>query len=345
MNKYLRFLIISPILGVLCYLLAFYGHASELPGAEYKFTGYLPSAVFGLWAGLSALGIGQYLNRIFNWRHKHTLRFLMQCVLLYAVALVLLAIYSELFLISLRAELSYSQFWLMYKDEFFKSILILFILVFVYSLLDFVVYSYNQMKEEEVRSAEVMNNQLNLQFEALKSQLDPHFLFNSLNTISSLLYKDTEKAERFIRMFAESYRFIFRQNDQALIPLEKELAFVQAYNYLLEVRFQEAYELKINLPDSIRKSYVPPLSVQMLVENAIKHNLISHTSPLAVEIDFEKNYLCVTNNINPLRVQPESFQIGIENIKKRYSYFTDKNILLDKNEHFKVSLPLILELQ
>jgi two-component system, LytTR family, sensor kinase len=268
-----------------------------------------------------------------------------QCVLLYAVALVLLAIYSEMFLISLRSELTYSQFWLMYKDEFFKSILILFILVFIYSLLDFVVYSYNQMKEEEVRSAEVMNNQLNLQFEALKSQLDPHFLFNSLNTISSLLYKDTEKAERFIRMFAESYRFIFRQNDQALIPLKKELDFVQAYNYLLEVRFQESYELKINLPDSILKSYVPPLSVQMLVENAIKHNLISPTSPLAVEIDFEKNYLCVRNNINPLRVQPESFQIGIENIKKRYSYFTDESILLDKNEQFKVSLPLISELQ
>ena len=345
MNKYLRFLIISPILGVLCYLLAFYGHLSELPGAEYKFTGYLPSAVFGLWAGFAALGVGQYLNRFFNWRHKHALRFFVQCVLLYAVALVLLAIYSEMFLISLRSELTYSQFWLMYKDEFFKSLLILFILVFIYSLLDFVVYSYNQMKEEEVRSAEVMNNQLNLQFEALKSQLDPHFLFNSLNTISSLLYKDTEKAERFIRMFAESYRFIFRQNDQALIPLKKELDFVQAYNYLLEVRFQESYELKINLPESILKSYVPSLSVQMLVENAIKHNLISPTSPLAVEIDFEKNYLCVRNNINPLRVQPESFQIGIENIKKRYSYFTDESILLDKNEQFKVSLPLISELQ
>jgi len=341
MNKYLRFIIISPVLGILCYMLAFYGHVSELPGSEHKFTGYLPSAIFGLWAGFAALGIGQYLNRFFNWRQKHALRFLVQCVLLYVVGLVLVAIYSEMFLISIRSKLSYTQFWLMYKDEFFKTVLILFILVFVYSILDFVVYSYNQMKEEEVRSAEMMNNQLNLQFEALKSQLDPHFLFNSLNTISSLLYKDAEKAERFIRMFAESYRFIFKQNDQPLIPLEKELNFVQAYNYLLEVRFQEAYELKINLPESILKSYVPPLSVQMLVENAIKHNLISQTMPLAVEIESDKNYLCVKNNINPLREQPESFQIGIENIKKRYSFFTNESVLLDKNEHFKVSLPLI----
>lgn len=344
MSKYLRFFIISPILGILCYMLAYYGHVSELPGLEFKYTGYLPSAVFGLWAGFSALGLGKYLNRKFNWRQRHALRFLVQCVVLYVIGLVLLAIYSEMFLISIRSDLTYTQFWLIYKDEFFKSIIILFILVFVYSLLDFMVYSYNQMKEEEIRSVEMMNNQLNLQFEALKSQLDPHFLFNSLNTISSLLYKDTEKAEKFIRMFAESYRFIFQQNDKALIPLQKELDFVEAYNYLLEVRFQEAYELKINLPENIRNSFVPPLSVQMLVENAIKHNLISQTTPLAVEIESNKNYLCVKNNINPLREQPESFQIGIENIKKRYSFFTNESIVLDKNEHFKVSLPLLSEM-
>ena len=341
MNKYWRFIVISPILGILCYVLAYYSQMSELPGSGDYLNGYLPSAVFGLWAGLSTLLIGKYLNRFFNWRQHHALRFMVQCGVLYLVGLVLIAIYVEMFLISLRAELTYTQFWLMYKDEFFKTLIILFIVVFVYSIIDFVIYSYNQMREEEIRSVEMLNNQLNLQFEALKSQLDPHFLFNSLNTISSLLYKDTEKAEKFIRMFAESYRFIFKQNDQPLIPLKKELDFVQAYNYLLEVRFQEAYELKIDLPESILQSYVPPLSVQMLVENAIKHNLISQTSPLAVEIEADKNYLCVKNNINPLREQPESFRIGIENIKKRYAFFTNDSVLLDKNEYFKVSLPII----
>jgi len=341
MNKNWRFITISPLLGILCYVLAFYSYAGELPGVEHNLTGYLPSAVFGLWAGMAALFISKYLNRIINWRQQHALRFLIQCSALYVVGLALIAIYSEMFLISIRKELTYSQFWLIYNDEIFKTLLILFLSVIVYCIIDFMIYSFNQMREEEIRSVEMMNNQLNLQFEALKSQLNPHFLFNSLNTISSLLYKDTKVAEKFIRMFAESYRFIFKQNDQPLIPLQKELDFVEAYNYLLQVRFQEAYELKINIPEKIKNSYVPPLSVQMLVENAIKHNLISQTTPLSVEIESDNNYLCVKNNINPLREQPESFQIGIENIKKRYSFFTNDSILLDKSEHFKVSLPLI----
>lgn len=315
-NKNLRFIIIGPILGMLCYILAFYSYVGELPGFEYQLTGYLPSAIFGFWAGISTLFVGKYLNKLVSWKQRHAIRFLIQSSTLYIIGLILIAIYSEMFLISLKGDLSYSQFWLIYNDEIFKTLLILFLVVLVYCIIDFMIYSFNQMREEEIKSVELMNNQLNLQFEALKSQLNPHFLFNSLNTISSLLYKDKEVAEKFIRMFAESYRFIFKQNNRPLIPLQKELDFVQSYNYLLQVRFQEAYELKINIPENAMESYVPPLSVQMLVENAIKHNLISQTSPLLVDIEIDNNYLCVKNNINPLREQPESFQIGIENIKK-----------------------------
>lgn len=343
MNKNFRFIIISPILGVLCYMLAFYSYVGELPGFNYNISGYLPSAVFGFWAGISTLLVGKFLNKLISWKKKHAIRFLVQSSILYAVGLIIIAIYCEMFLISLRTKLNYTQFWLIYNDEIFKTLLILFLVVVVYTIVDFMIYSFNQMREEEIRSVELMNNQLNLQFEALKSQLNPHFLFNSLNTISSLLYSDKKIAEKFIRMFAESYRFIFNQNDKALIPLQKELDFVQSYNYLLQIRFQEAYELKIEIPENILKTYVPPLSVQMLVENAIKHNLISQTSPLLVNIEIDNNHLCVRNNINPLRKQPESFQIGIDNIKKRYSYFTSDCILLDKSEHFKVSLPLILK--
>nr|WP_320119407.1 histidine kinase [uncultured Marinifilum sp.] len=341
MKKNIRFIIVSPILGVLFYVLVFYSYTGELPDAEYKFIGYLPSAIFGLWAGVSALLIGKYLNRIVSWRQQYAIRFIVQCGILYLLGLVLIAIYSEMFLISIRKELTYTQFYLIFKDEIFKTFLILILMVIVYCIIDFVIYSYNQMREEQIRSVELMNNQLNLQFEALKSQLNPHFLFNSLNTISSLLYEDTKVAEKFIRMFAESYRFIFNQNNKALIPLRKEINFVEAYNYLLQTRFREAYKLKINISDEVLETYVPPLSVQMLVENAIKHNMISQTTPLSVEIENDNNYLSIKNNINPLKEQAESFHIGIDNIKKRYSFFTDNSILLDKNEHFKVSLPLI----
>lgn len=324
-------------------MLSYYSQIGELPSLQKEFLPYLTSATFGLLAGFSALGIGKLLNRFVSWRKKHSLRFLLQCLTLFMAGCILIVCYLELFDMILGTKMTYEKFWLEYKDEFLKVLLILFIFVFIYTILDFMIYSFNYLKKEEIQSVEMINNQMNLQFKALKSQLNPHFLFNSLNTISSLLYKDPEKAEVFIRKFAESYRFILDQNNKALIPLEKELAFVEAYNYILRMRFQDSYKLHIDLPDIVRNSFVPPLSIQMLVENAIKHNLISKSSPLEVKLKCEGNYLHVSNNINPLREQAQSFQIGIENIKKRYAFFTSENIKLKKTDFFTVSLPLINE--
>ncbi|MCT4614115.1 MAG: histidine kinase [Marinifilaceae bacterium] len=344
MNKLLRFIGISPIIGILCYTLLYYNQMGEIPDSDKLVSGYLTSAVFGILAGIAGMYIGKYLNNIFNWKSKYGIRFLIQVILLFSVGTILSAIYLELFVMSKTQDLTYSQFWLIYKDEVFKSMLILFFFVLLYSIVDFVIYSFQQLKQEEIRSVEHINNQLNLQFEALRSQLSPHYLFNSLNTISSLLYIDQDKADRFIRKFCQTYQFIFKQNDKALIKLKKEINFIKAYNYLLEVRFEDAYLLKIEIDDSILDSFIPPLSIQMLVENAIKHNLITPSSPLNVNIYYEDEYIYIKNNINSLKEnQPESFQIGIENIKKRYSYFTQKEIKLKKDDNFIVGLPILKE--
>jgi len=343
MSQYLRFIILSPILGILSYMLSYYSQIGELPSLQKEFLPFFSSAFFGFLAGLSALSIGKMLNKYVSWKKKHSLRFLLQCLSLFLAGCVLIICYLELFDMILGTKMTYEKFWIKHQDDFLKTLLILFILVFIYTILDFMIYSFNYLKKEEIQSVEMMNNQMNLQFNALKSQLNPHFLFNSLNTISSLLYKDPEKAEEFIRKFAESYRFILDQNEKALIPLEKELAFVEAYNYILRMRFQDSYKLSIDLNDLVKSSFVPPLSIQMLVENAIKHNLISKSSPLEVKLKCEDNYLHVSNNINPLRKQAESFQIGIENIKQRYAFFTNENIKLEKTDSFTVSLPLISE--
>ncbi|WP_372640296.1 sensor histidine kinase [Ancylomarina sp.] len=343
MSQYLRFIVISPAFGILSYMLSYYSQIGELPSLQKEFIPYITSATFGLLAGFSAMGIGKLLNKFVSWKKKHSFRFLLQCLALFLAGCILIVCYLELFDMMLGTKMTYEKFWLEYKDQFLKTLLILFIFVFIYTILDFMIYSFNYLKREEIQSVEMINNQMNLQFKALKSQLNPHFLFNSLNTISSLLYKDPEKAEEFIRKFAESYRFILDQNDKALIPLEKELAFVKAYNYILRMRFQDSYKLSVDLPEIVRNSFVPPLSIQMLVENAIKHNLISKNSPLEIKLKCKDNYLHVSNNINPLRKQAESFQIGIENIKKRYAFFTNDNIILEKTDFFTVSLPLITE--
>lgn len=343
MSQYLRFFVISPVFGILSYMLSYYSQIGDLPSLQEELLPYLTSAIFGLLAGFSALGIGKLLNTFVSWRKKYSLRFLLQCLSLFLAGCILIVCYLELFDMILDTQMTYERFWSEHQDDFLKALLILFIFIFIYTVLDFMIYSFNYLRKEEIQSIEMINNQMNLQFKALKSQLNPHFLFNSLNTISSLLYKDPKKAEEFIRKFAESYRFILDQNDKALIPLEKELAFVEAYNYILRMRFQDSYKLNIDLPDIVKGSFVPPLSIQMLVENAIKHNLISKSSPLEVKLKCKDNYLHVSNNINPLREQAESFQIGIENIKKRYAFFTNENIKLEKTDFFTVSLPLIKE--
>ncbi len=343
MSQYLRFIVISPVFGILSYMLSYYSQIGDLPSLQEELLPYFTSAIFGLLAGFSALGIGKLLNKFVSWKKKHNLRFLLQCLSLFLAGCILIVCYLELFDMILDTQMTYEKFWSVHKDDFLKALLILFIFIFIYTVLDFMIYSFNYLRKEEIQSIEMINNQMNLQFKALKSQLNPHFLFNSLNTISSLLYKDPEKAEEFIRKFAESYRFILDQNDKALIPLEKELAFVEAYNYILRMRFQDSYTLNVDLSDTVKKSFVPPLSIQMLVENAIKHNLISKSSPLELRLKCKDNYLHVSNNINPLREQAESFQIGIENIKKRYAFFTHENIKLKKTDFFTVSLPLIKE--
>jgi len=341
MSKNWRFIIISPVIGILSYMLIHYSQVGDLPSLQKEFLLFFISAIFGLLAGFSAFGIGKLLNKVVSWKKKHSLRFLSQSLSLFIAGCILIVVYLELFDMILHTGMTYETFWLEHKDDFLKALLILFIFVFIYTILDFMIFSFNALKKEEIKSVEMINNQMNLQFKALKSQLNPHFLFNSLNTISSLLYKDAEKAEEFIRKFAESYRFILDQNDKALIPLKKELAFVEAYNYILRMRFQDSYKLSVELPEVVQSSLVPPLSIQMLVENAIKHNLISPNSPLEVKLVCKNNYLHVSNNINPLRKQAESFQIGIENIKQRYAFFTNENIKLEKTDFFTVSLPLI----
>jgi sensor histidine kinase YesM len=341
MNKIIRFAIFSPLLGILFYLLGYYAQKGELPTFKHQLSELLTSAMFAIIAGFGTLGISQILNKYRSWESKYVIRFWLQLLALFLMGLVISGIYLEIFILNSSSDLSYKQVWLIHQENFFKIALILFLLVTCYTLLDFIFYSYSHFREEEVKSIEMVNTQLELQFEALKSQLSPHFLFNSLNTISSLLYKNTHLAEHFIRRFAETYRFILEQNDNALIPLSKELNFVKDYNFILGIRFAQSFNLEIDVPKEVEESNVPPMSLQMLVENAVKHNLVSRTTPLKVTITYTDEKINVINNINPLRKQPNSFHIGIENIRKRYAYFTNKTIEINKKDNFTVSLPLI----
>jgi two-component system LytT family sensor kinase len=192
--------------------------------------------------------------------------------------------------------------------------------------------------EIEHHKTEVVQAQL----QNLKNQINPHFLFNNMSVLSSLVYKDQDKAVDFINQLSKVYRYLLDNKDRELVTLEDELIFIRSYTYLLQIRFDTNIKFTIEVEKSAMQKLVPPMAIQILVENAIKHNEISEELPLSVSIKNNNDVLVVTNNLQ-LRTNTEpSSKTGLKNIKDRYHYFTDKTVeILESSNSFVVKIPLL----
>jgi len=180
------------------------------------------------------------------------------------------------------------------------------------------------------------------QFESLRSQINPHFLFNSLNTLSSLIYENQEKAESFIRELSDVYRYILENRGKELLTLREELAVAQSYIYLAQLRFDKNLIVRLAISSDYDTKNIAPLTLQLLVENAVKHNVISKRKPLFVDIFVEGKYLIVKNNLQKKVSKEYSSQIGLKNIQSRYAFLTkDKMEVLESQTEFIVKIPLI----
>ncbi|HQQ98861.1 MAG TPA: histidine kinase [Cyclobacteriaceae bacterium] len=179
------------------------------------------------------------------------------------------------------------------------------------------------------------------QYESLRNQVNPHFLFNSLNALTNLVYEDQDKAARFIKQLSEVYRYVLETRNQEVVTLQEELAFLESYLYLQRIRFGQKLQVEINL--SGVRTHVAPLAIQMLIENAIKHTVISEQEPLHIRVFCEDSWIVVSNNLNPKSVIPgESAGVGLDNIRRRYAYLGQYRVLVEKKEsEFVVRLPFI----
>jgi two-component system, LytTR family, sensor kinase len=223
-----------------------------------------------------------------------------------------------------------------------KVSILLSLFLFIYEIFYGWFYSYNYYAHKQIESLKLDRLQLELQFESLKTQISPHFLFNCMNTISSLIYKDTQLAEEFIRRMADTFQYVLKNQKKKFVPLREELDFVKAYYYLLQVRFQNNLRLEINLPKNILDSPIPPLTLQILMENSVKHNVIAHETPLLIYLSARDNtHLLVTNSKTKLNNTTAGFQVGLESIHKRYAFFTDEKIQLIDTDKFTVQLPIL----
>ncbi|MFN8256074.1 MAG: histidine kinase [Bacteroidales bacterium] len=235
---------------------------------------------------------------------------------------------------------------------YYKLAVIYGFILLIFNILHLTLYSYQTYFISSLKLKMLKRKQMDLHIEALKNQITPHYLFNNLNTISGL--NDPVKAENYIRHFAASCRFILENSRNLLIPLSREIEFVKSYVFLMETRFEGMFKTEFLFQGSIENLSVPPLGIQLLVENAIKHNTLNIQQPLHIKIYNEKNdYLVVENNItgSPTSLNlgsspaksPElkSTGTGLSNLALRFEFITSKPLLIENNGNFTVKIPII----
>lgn len=207
------------------------------------------------------------------------------------------------------------------------------------------IYMYHRWKDSLNETERLRREFVQAQLDGLKSQVNPHFLFNSLNTLVYIIPEDPDKAVEFVQKLAKVYRYILEIQERRLIPLWEEMEFLESFMFLHKERFYENLRLSIDIPKADRNYLIVPLSLQLLFENAIKHNIISKEKPLSISLIVEDGKRLVVRNTLQLRSNPEpGTQTGLANIKNRYEYFSDQPVLVEQTEReFIVSLPLIRE--
>ena len=206
-------------------------------------------------------------------------------------------------------------------------------------------YYVNKLELARTETERLKKEQAQAQLSALQSQVNPHFLFNNLNVLSSLVRKDAEKAEEFIQQLSQVYRYILQNQDKSLTPLRAELDFISSYLYLLHIRFPKGFTAEIEeLPPSLQEVQVPPMTLQILVENVIKHNQVNAEESLHLRIFYDpvSKYMKVENNRIYKEVLDESNGYGLVNIKNRYDLMSRQPVRVhESNNLFSVSVPLI----
>ncbi len=295
---------------------------------------WIVAVIFLLWVGNRQ--IHRLLDRKTSWLKHTTRRFFIQMLL----------------------STVYSLLCINFTYYFFKSgtsvppkieqmmVVNVYGLLFIIPVLatNFGIYFMMQWKKSQMHTNQLIEDNLRTQLDSLRMQLDPHFLFNNLNVLSSLITKDPEQAQDFLNKFADVYRYVLQYKMEELVPLSTEIAFVEAYFHLLQKRFGEGLTSEISIATSEANAYcVPPLSLQMLIENAVKHNIVSKEKPLHILVFTDEQFIAVKNTYQPAdKILITPSKTGLANIRRRYQHLSDDPIEITCNEaFFQVKLPLL----
>src|SRR5258707_9255138 len=316
-------------LGVLFLMYLHFSASGKLPSIIEKSEHYGLSILIINLCGVAAFLVDRWLDNKISWREAFLSRFLFGLV-------------ANLFVVLSIALFLTINLMKVFQADSMKIVVLLAVSLFIYEIIYGWFYSYRYYAHTQVERLRLERWQLELQFESLKSQISPHFLFNCLNTISSLLYKDVALTEEFIRRMADTFRYVLKNHKQKFVSLKEEIDFVKSFHYLLRVRFEDNFKLEINLPKELMSTPVPPLTLQLLVENAVKHNRVTKDLPLTVTISSHANNRLTVSNTKTEAIPGKSgFSIGLDNIKRRYAFFTNEQVVVKNDEQFSIQLPIL----
>ncbi len=267
-----------------------------------------------------SIGIASVLERRVSWVTSPLARFVSQTILTLGASVGLFMIQDQIYCWlypgtpTPQEELESWQFLIV------NLIVALMISTFHtgYFLLNRIKQSLEEAAELKVKTLELKGVALQAELQSLKLQLDPHFLFNNFSTLSELILEDQTKATLFLEKLSKVYRYMIQNMKQDLVPLKDEISFVKAYQYLIQIRHGEQVKICFDLNPELMTRWIPPITIQLLIENAIKHNRATRAEPLRIQIYDVGNRLCVSNNLQPLPRPLPSTGLGLENIKNRY---------------------------
>mgnify|MGYP000504151473 CR=1 FL=1 len=310
----------------------------SIRGIAYTF---LTSAMYSYGVGFGNGMLNDYLNTKWDWITQTNKRVTagIICTILYIVPVVIGINYFVLVMIQDVESAAFFKSRIMWINAFY--ILFSLAIATFFHARGFMI-NWKASVGKESTKQEIVAKTETAKFESLKSQLDPHFLFNSLNVLTSLIGENPKQAERFTTKLSKVYRYVLEQRNKELIPLSEELKFARTYMELLQMRFEDAIQFEIPTETSNDDLKIVPLSLQLLLENAVKHNVVSSKKPLKLRIFEQDGVLIIENNVNPKEAIGKSTKVGLKNITDRYRLLTKRSVsIINDKITFKVSLPLL----
>lgn len=305
---------------------------------EQTFIWHVVTSLMGLVAigffGFVVRAIDIYLDRIYpfekNVARRITLQFFITLAVVLIIRLTPLIFFADKIPFQISREIWVATF----------AINIFMVLSVILSIFGY--HFFVRWKKEKITAAELEKEKALVRYDNLKNQLNPHFLFNSLTSLNSLIFENPQLASDFLQQLSKVYRYVLDHKDKNIVDLETEINFVKHYVQLLKTRFEDGLEVKFELDDISKQKGVVPVTLQILIENAIKHNATQKSSPLTIRIYNDPEFLIIENNLQKKNVMDTSNGQGLENLKTLYKYLSLKDVVVEQTDKsFTVNIPLL----